>query len=220
MQIDKASFLLALGTIAAGGVGGYVVRDRNLLKVPSSPAGVPEQQPSAVATSAGSSPGETSAPGPAACDDMVGAPGACPAPGYSADEGGCGQLPATRCEQFKQAMKPRIAERAVACLNALNVAQRCEPNRVNLCAHAALMSACPEVEAPVGGGAFAPDDIGARCEAIVQGCAGDSLKPTTRDCRDTLAGLSVFGRDRIVSCMRTHCADKGLLGCEVVTDPR
>jgi hypothetical protein len=221
MNIDKASFLLALGTIAAGGAGGYFVRDRELLKVvPPSPAGMPEQQAISGAASAASSPSQTPAPRPPICDDMAGAPGACPPPGYPAEEGGCGVLPTKRCEDFKQAMKPRVAEHAVACLNSLNSAQRCDPNRVNLCAHAALMSACSEVDAPVAGGPVAVDDVGARCEAIVQGCAGISVAPTTRDCRATLAGLSVFGRDQVVACMRTHCADKGLVGCEAATDAK
>ena len=207
MNIDKASFLLALGTIAAGGAGGYFVRDRELLKVvPPSPAGVPEQQ----ATSA--------APRPPICDDMAGAPGACPPPGYPAEEGGCGLLPAKRCEDFKQTMKPRVAEHAVACLNSLNSAQRCDPNRVNLCAHAALMSACSDADANAAGVPAAVDDVGARCEAIVQGCAGVSVAPTMRDCRATLAGLSVLGRDQAVACMRNHCADKGLVGCEAATE--
>jgi hypothetical protein len=136
---------------------------------------------------------------------------------------GCGALPTKRCEDFKQAMKPRVAERAVACINALNQAQRCDPNRLELCGHAALMSACSidELSGPDGAGAAsdsgtaaAPDEVGTHCSAILHGCEGVTPGPTLRDCRTTLAGMSVLGRDRMVACMKTHCTDKGLLFCE------
>lgn len=42
------------------------------------------------------------------------------------------------------------------------------------------------------------------------------LGPVTRDCRATLAGMSAQGRDGMVACMKTHCADKGLVGCEAM----
>jgi hypothetical protein len=216
MNIDKASFLLALGTIAAGGAGGYFVGDRGLLRQTSASAGAAEAQPSA-----------SSAPSPSAipasrptCDDMVGTPAACPAPGYSADEGGCGAFPAKRCEDFKQTMKPRVAEHAVACLNSLNPAQRCDPNRVNLCAHAALMSACTSLDSAAANGASIDDDVEARCAAVAQACGAVSVAPTLRECRATLVGLSVLGRDRLVTCMRSHCSDKGLAGCEVASESK
>jgi len=117
-------------------------------------------------------------------------------------------------------MKPRIAEHAVACLNALTPGQRCEPNRLNLCAHVALMDACPEPDAPVGAATMAFDDVGAHCQSLVQACGGSSLSPSMRDCRATIAGMSALGRDQMVSCMKTHCADKGLVGCEAVLDSK
>jgi hypothetical protein len=209
VNIDKGSFLLALGTIAAGGAGGYFVGDRGLLHQATVPAGAAEAQPS---SSSAPSPGATPASRPT-CDDMVGTPAACPPPGYSADEGGCGPFPAKRCEDFKQTMKPRIAEHAVACLNSLTSAQRCDPNRVNLCAHAALMSACTSLDSAASNGASTDDDVEVRCAAVVQACGAVSVAPTPRECRETLAGLSVLGRDRLVTCMRSHCLDKGLAAC-------
>jgi hypothetical protein len=215
VNIDKGSFLLALGTIAAGTAGGYFVGDRGLLRQTSAPGGVAEAQPSSGA-----------APGPSAmaasrpvCDDMVGFTAACPPPGYPAEEGGCGAFAPRRCEDFKQTMKPRVAEHAVACLNSLSAAQRCDPNRVNLCAHAALMSACSPLDSAAASGAPADDDVEVRCAALVQGCGGVSVAPTMRECRATLAGLSVLGRDRLVTCMRTHCSDKGLAGCAAASEP-
>ena len=127
--------------------------------------------------------------------------------------GGCGTLPTKRCEDYKQAFKPRVAERAVACINALNTTQRCDPNRLNLCGHTALMSACSIDESPPEPDA-APDPLATRCAAIVQGCQGVGSPPTARDCRATLSGMNELGREKMAACMKTHCNDKGLLFCE------
>ena len=215
MVTDKSSFLLALGAFAAGGAGGYIAGDGGLLKTP---LGVTEQQ----ATSHALAPRlATSLPATAPlCDDMVGAPGVCPAPGYSSDEGGCDALPTRRCEDFKQAMKPRVAERAIACLTALTPAQRCDPARLSLCGHLALMNACAEADAPAAAVAPGDDDVGTRCEAIQQRCSSTPFGPTPRDCRATLAGMSGQGRDQMVACMKAHCADKGLVGCEAVASAK
>jgi hypothetical protein len=123
-------------------------------------------------------------------------------------------MPTKRCEDYKQALKPRVAERAVACINALSPAQRCDPNRLNLCGHAALMNACSIVDEPAEPADAAADEVTTRCNAIVRGCEGVPLGPTLRDCRATLAGMSTLGRDRMAACMKTHCNDKGLVFCE------
>jgi hypothetical protein len=118
-------------------------------------------------------------------------------------------------------MKAHVAECAVACINALNPAQRCDPRRLELCGHTALMSACSVVvdeEPPLSDAAV--DEIGAHCSAILHSCEGVTPGPTMRDCRVTLAGMSVLGRDRMVTCMKTHCSDKGLLYCEAVLDAK
>jgi hypothetical protein len=223
MVIDKGSFLLALAALGVGGAGGYVASREGVLEPSARERGVTERQAleSTVQTT-----GTTAAPAATApvCDDMTGAPGTCPAPGYPAEEGqGCGPLATKRCEDFKQAMKPRVAEQAVACLNGLTPAQRCDAARVNLCGHVALMNACSEADATQAsgaGGSVGRDDLGSRCDAIVRGCPGATLAPTMRECRETLAGLSALGRDKMAACMSAHCGDKGLIGCEGVIDPK
>jgi hypothetical protein len=153
---------------------------------------------------------------------MAGAPAACPSPGYSADEGqGCGGVASKRCDDFKQTMKPRVAEQAVACLNALTPGQRCDAARVNLCGHLALMNACQESDAlqttaPATPGAR--DEVTSRCDGILRSCSGTMLAPTMRECRVTLAGLNTRGRDQMATCMSAHCGDKGLVGCEAAVD--
>jgi hypothetical protein len=206
MYVDKAAFFLALTTLAAGGVGGYATARSGLLDRLASPGAAelqPASSPSPQAPASSEAIVEHATP---ACDDQVGSPAACPPPGYSADEGGCESVPTNRCEDFKRTMKPRVAERAVACLSALTPGQRCDPNQVNACAHVALMSACPTDDT---------DDLAPRCEAILQSCAASAFAPTKRDCLATLVGMSGPGRDRVVSCMTSHCKDKGLVGCEV-----
>jgi hypothetical protein len=222
--IERTSFFAALASLVAGGAGGYYAGEHGLLSSAPAP-GVTERQASApttpaapVATTAESS--AASAPPAPACDDSLGSLAACPAPGYPAEEGeGCGALPTKRCEDFKRTMKPRVAERAVDCLKALNPAQRCDSRRLDLCGHEALMNACIEPERATGA-AVQADALTERCEAIARSCGGGALAPSMRECRATMAGLTELGRDSMASCMKTHCADKGLVGCEAVTEPR
>jgi hypothetical protein len=204
MNIDKGSFFLAVGTLAAGGAGGYYARDR----------GVVVAAPTPLAATAAPSPSGSAASSPPPCDDLAGAPADCPPPPYSAEEGGCGPALSTRCAEFKQTMKPRVAERAVACVLALDAAQRCDPARVNLCGHAALMNACsaPATAEAISTGGDAAAVV-ARCHAITQACPSAN----ERDCEATLTGMTALGRERMASCISTHCSDKGLLGCEAAS---
>ena len=222
MGIDRSSFLVAVASLLAGGAGGYYAGERGMLR-PTPVVGVTELQPppparpmvDPVTTSVA-----PAAPPPPVCDDTVGSAGECPAPGYPSEEGvGCGALPGKRCQDFKQTMKPRVAEHAVACLSALNQGQRCETSRLSLCGHLALMNACPEAEGAAVAGVTPTDELTTRCASISQSCSASGLGPSARECRATLAGLNTFGRDQIASCMKTHCADKGLVGCEAVVQP-
>jgi hypothetical protein len=216
MQIDPGSFFILVVTLGAGSVGGYYASEKHVFGAPPAPP-APPPPPPAPKESASAAPQPPPRPAPT-CDDAAGAPGACPPPSYPAEEGGCGLFPVKRCNDFKQTLRPRVAERAVACLKALSSTQRCDPIRVNLCAHTALMSACtvPDaIDPPPDAGA---DDLGGQCATIGRECEGVPLGPTTLDCRATLAGMSVVGRERMVACMKTHCDDKGLLWCEAQTD--
>jgi hypothetical protein len=214
MFIDRSSFVLLVGSLAAGGVGGYFVGQKDLLH--PSPGATEKQAegPAPAAAPAVSTSNASSVPAAPVCDDSVGSPAACPAPGAPDEEGGCGALPYARCNDFKNAMKPRVAEHAVACLLALKPWARCDANRLQACGHEALMSACPMDGASTA--SAASDDRAVRCDAVAQACAGSPIAPNARECRETMTGLTEVGRSRMVECMRAHCSDKGLLGCEAM----
>lgn len=216
MHIDKGSFFILVTTLAAGGAGGYFASEKHLI-VPAPPP-PPPPPPATVSAAPAPPPPPPAKPAPT-CDDAQGSPAQCPPPVWPSEEGigGCGNLPTKRCEDFKQTLRPRVAERAVACINALTPAQRCDPNRLELCGHAAIMSACSIDESPVEADA-APDEVVSHCQTILHGCEGVVPGPTLRDCRATLAGMTSVGRDKMVSCMKTHCTDKGLLFCEGQVD--
>ncbi len=216
MVIERSGFLLLAGTLAAGGVGGWLAHDsksqrERAVVAPVAEPPLPVAAPSApvaVVEHAPSTPG---------CDDSAGMPEDCPAVG-PADEGVCSNVAAKRCADFKAAFKPRVAQAAVACLRHLKPNEMCDPSRVNLCGHSALMAACPDAASGQSGAPLeAPGNatpVSIACDAILKGCVGVPLGPTSNDCRQTLSGMTDAGRASMVACLATHCADKGLLGCE------
>jgi len=226
MVIEKSGFLLMAGTLAAGGVGGWLAHDvkshneRAQLSEPAI-AAVPVVVPSAAPVTSVAATAER-APAAPVCDDSVGTVEECPAMG-PADEGVCTNFAAKRCSEFKAAFKPKVAQAAVTCIKNLKGNAACDPARVNSCGHNALMAACPE---PVPDttkadttGATLSSPVASACESILRTCAGQALMPTVADCRQTLSGMTDFGRASMIECMATHCGDKGLLGCEGMKKP-
>lgn len=229
MLINRAEFLLVASALAAASGG----CQRN--PPPPSPA---PAAPAAVATpsvtpQAGPVPVEIIEPtaaGATACDDLQGVPEECPSVG-PADEGVCPNVIQKRCNDFKSAMKPRVAAQAVACLRALQGNERCDPGRINLCGHQALMSACGEPSRPQKGELRAatgttpasvtvtpevgePSPLTRACASILKACGERPLAPSLADCRQTLSGMTESGRASMVECVSQHCSDRGLLGCE------
>jgi hypothetical protein len=229
MQIDAKSFFMLTATLAAGAAGGYVASEKHLLPPlepkPEPPPPVASAPPaptaSAVPDAAASAPAAASTPPPASavppCDDTTGTPGECPPLGLPTVEGGCGSYANVRCGEFKQAMKPRVAALAVACLARLTPQDRCNPQRVNLCGHTALMNACTEPE--VDAGAPSSASLMALCQGLVATCAASSVTLSAVDCQRTLAGMTPTGRERMNACLTKHCFDKGLLLCEAAAKP-
>jgi hypothetical protein len=226
MVIDRAGFLVMAGTLAAGAGAGWFAhesraRHERTDEVPVMHAAVPIAVSAATVVAV-----QPAAPAAPMCDDNVGAPEDCPAVGPS-DEGVCSNIAAKRCADFKSTFKPRVAQAAVSCLRQLKGNELCDPARVNLCGHSALMAACPDpTPAPSGnaastaGGVTEPSSpVALACENILKSCANQALGPTLSDCRQTLSGMSDFGRASMITCLQTHCGDKGLLGCEGVKAP-
>jgi hypothetical protein len=223
MIIEKSGFLLMAGTLAAGGVGGWFAHDAKTQRARMSYA---EPPLTAVPIVTASAPvvevASDRIPLPPLCDDSVGTAGDCPAMG-PAEEGVCSNFAAKRCAEYKTAFKPKVAQSAVACLKSLTGNALCDASRVNLCGHAALMSACPEPTPDPSkanaASAAPPSPVVTACDNIIKACSGQALTPSSADCRQTLSGMSDFGRASMVECMATHCGDKGLLGCEAVKKP-
>lgn len=240
MSIDRAKFLFLAGSMAAVGVACQREPYRE------APAPVAEPAPPApsvsLANALKSGPiavdvvEPATAGGALSCDDAQGTAGDCPSIG-PADEGICADVIGKRCGEFKAAMKPRVAARAVECLQALKGHERCDAARINQCGHAALMSACPEPTPPRRGelaaatatqpvsvtlvnevtpAAAEPSPLTAACTAITKGCGERPLAPTMSDCRQTLSGMNQQGREAMVACVTSRCVTGGLLACEAV----
>lgn len=233
MVVEKSGFLLMAGSLAAGGIGGWMAHDATTRRsqpvygestAPVTPVNTTLSPATpAPATAASIAVSADRAPAPPPCDDNLNAGpiDECPPMG-PADEGVCTNFAAKRCAEFKSAFKPKVAQAAVACLKNLKGAV-CDPARVNLCGHSALMNACPVPQpdpSRADPNAAAPSSaLDAACDTIVKGCAGTPVGPTLADCRQTLSGMTDFGRASMVECMAAHCADKGLLGCEATKKP-
>lgn len=197
MQVDRGGYLMFVTAIALGGVGGYIASEKDMVPHLKRPEPPPPPPPPPVASAP--PPVVTAAPvvdaGPS-CDDSAGEPEACPPIGPPTVEGGCGAFTQERCKDFKQTMKPRVAVAAIACLNKLSYAEKCDAKRVDLCAHQALMGAC--------------EDRAPACESIAKTCPGAS----PAECRVAMSGLREIGREAMLDCMKKHCSDKGIVGCE------
>jgi hypothetical protein len=216
MQVDKGAFMMFVTSLALGGAAGYVASEKDLvphLDKKHPPA--PPPSASIVAEVKDAGPPPPAAPPPVVvdagplCDDTtgIGEPEACPPIGYPTVEGGCGALTFNRCNDFKQTMKPRVAKAAIHCLNKLNYAEKCDPKRVDLCGHLALMNACEDFHTP---------SVTDGCEKIDKACAGASITPSKSECYRAMSGLREAGRDTMVECAKKHCADRGIVGCEAI----
>jgi len=223
LQIETKTFFILVATLAAGGGAGYLASEKHILPPLEPPKPEPPKpeppKPVATASVTASAPPIATTPAPPPCDDMTALVGDCPPPGLPTIEGGCGSFAAIRCGEFKQAMKPRVAASAVTCLQKLNAQERCDPKRVNLCGHMALMNACAEPEMSFDNKAAPPVGVTAICQGIVASCTAAPVVPSLVDCERTLAGMTAVGRERMVPCLKKHCFDKGLLHCEAVADP-
>lgn len=217
MQVERGRFLLFVSSLAAGGAAGYLLSEKDVVPHlansahnPKPVAMVQEPEPSVPESAPIASTGQTeltsasASRSPKTCDDSVGEADECPPIGLPMEEGGCGALANTRCNDFKKTMKPRVAAAAVACLKKLKGGAQCDPKRIELCAHNALMNACDDSTA---------QSVTQSCDAIAATCSGISKQECTR----AMSGLRETGREAMLDCAKKHCDDKGILGCEAAS---
>ncbi len=245
-MVDRSAFLAIVGALAAGGGVGYVAHQQIAEHTQANDEAAQQQRVALDKANESASRAQsdaieakaaiatlTSAP---VCDDSVGSPGDCPAQSLpnASDEGLCGgrgSVAASRCNDFKTSMKPKVAANAIACLQSLKGGEVCDANRVALCGHEALMLACQEPVLPsqssvssvnVASAPPAPSPaspVASQCDTILKSCSGAPLGVTLSDCYRTMSGLSDVGRANMMTCMSKHCGDKGFLGCEALPPP-
>jgi hypothetical protein len=247
MQVDKATFLLLTGAIAAGTLGCELVTERTE-RAPAQGQAPASPPPQAAAPPPAESEAERAArkeelrkeileeeraAAARACSDDVGAPEECPVAVGPSEEGVCNggvHWASKRCADFKTAFKPKVAQAAVACLRNLKGAASCDPMRATQCGHQALMMACPDGEVPESHASVTSAALSERplsetstlaeqCDAIVKASVGAVPGTSFADCHRTLSGMTEVGRANMVQCMKTHAAEKGLLGCEATAPP-
>ena len=56
--------------------------------------------------------------------------------------------------------------------------------------------------------------VGVMCHAILESCGASPVAPSMSECRQLLSGMTDTGRERTRACMKSHCFDRGLVGCE------
>jgi hypothetical protein len=124
------------------------------------------------------------------CDDSHGAPGDC----RKAD---CRRLPfiCQHCEAYKAYFKPKIAERAVACVVGQSGAQLGDGCRTYQCGDEALKGACLDPTADPA------------CWAVAKSC-----NTSLDECRGLLSGMNDAGRQKILACALSGCRF-GLWSC-------
>ena len=228
MNVDRGSFLMLVTTLAAGGAGGYVAAEKRAIPAVDGWVGrVPEPgtEPvrpapiASVAPTTSAPPPPPPAPAAPTCDDSIATTvGECPGPGLPTVEGGCGILASARCAELKQSLKPRVAAAAVDCIAKLNGAERCDANRIHLCGHLSLVNACSDTPPP-GADAAAATPVSTICHGIIEACGASPIAPSMTECRQLLSGMTDTGREKTRACMKTHCFDRGLVGCEGITPP-
>jgi hypothetical protein len=127
---------------------------------------------------------------PNACDDDHGSPGDC----RKAD---CRRLPfiCEHCEEYRRFFKPKIAERAVACVVAQSGAQLGDGCRTYQCGDEALGGACLDTAADP------------TCAVVARSCS-----TSVDECRGMLSGMNDAGRQKILACAQAGCRF-GLWSC-------
>ena len=181
MRLHRDRFLSALA--ALGAVYALPSGDGTAQARPASPAD------DALDTGAGSCRAKPVSR-PSTCDDAHGAPGDC----RKVD---CRRLPfiCEHCEDYKKVFKPKIAERAVACVVAQSGGQLGDGCRTYQCGDEALQGACLDLAADPA------------CWVVSKAC-----NASMDECRGLLSGMNDAGRQKMLACAAGGCRF-GLWSC-------
>jgi hypothetical protein len=178
MNVDRTTFLLLTGVIAAGAAC-------TVTKTDAADAG-----PSGATADAATDAGNTDAASDAAdtdaadgeggvCSDEVGTPGDCAA--ITCSNFGT-------CDAAKANFKPKVAAAAVACIQALPGGSNCDALLVYGCKANALKGACPDTTAA------------ALCATLQTRCAATSNPIPAGECEQYASGLNAQGRAALQAC--------------------
>lgn len=116
-----------------------------------------------------------------ACSDDRGAAGACTS--MKACKGFA--FPKQKCEAYRRYFKPKVAERALACLGKLSDTQACDACNAYRCGDLAMKSSCPDASAA------------ATCVQIASKCKSVAVE----ECKTYLSGLNAAGRAKMTACL-------------------
>jgi hypothetical protein len=129
-------------------------------------------------------------PSPPLCNDALGAADDC-------RKAFCRELPfvCDQCNAYKRYFKPRVAERAVACVIGQTERQAQDGCQTYRCGDRALKAACLD------------STTDAMCVGIARAC-----KVSVDDCRGMLSGMNDAGRQKMAMCAVQGCP-YGLWSC-------
>ena len=206
MQIDRARFLLLTASLAGGGCSATASSDVVTPPTPAPTASeevvVPETpEPDETTTEVAVSPSasattESQPPSTTGCDNDTGAAAACSISGPPGPF--CEGLTDARaaCKGFKQALRGKIAAKAVSCLNAAS-------GTLDVCGYAKSESCVTEA---VRGACIQPSTFNA-CSPVVSTCASASWnKLTMQDCQALLSSVKDGKRAAMITCMTEGCS--------------
>jgi hypothetical protein len=224
MHVDRQKYLALVSVIAAGGASGGGQNEEPpvappvVVAEPEPPPVVneelvvvaepqPEAQPPAPRplppgptneavlappqpfSSGGMCRAKGAAANPKGCNDMAGPPAACAPP-----PGSIGFV-RSKCNSYRKHFKPRVAQRAVACVNGQRVNQSRDGCETYRCGDQALKQACLDPSAQ------------SLCRTVAQQC-GTSLGA----CTSMLSGMNALGRQEVAACAAKGC-QFGLWSC-------
>lgn len=220
MQIDRARFLLLTASLAGAAGPGC---SANSPEGPATPApststtatdpgaltSAPEPDPTstdpvvAIPTSAPTvdpvttaEPVTTSQPSSGTCDNDTGTIPACSIAGPPGPF--CEGLTDAKaaCKGYKAALRPAIAAKAVACLNAGSGKQAiCDYQLLEACSTASIRTACINPSTATS------------CNNVVAACSGNQWgKITMNDCQSLLSAVKDGKKQSMVTCMMEGCS--------------